>query len=208
MQGLSALHNIFTVSLQNLDHNILSWEKEPLFSVADPGCFSRIRIFPSRITGQKYSGSRILIPDPDFLPSRMPNPDPGPQHYHPRPSGCSSCRDSAPYTNIIPDPDPYQSIKVFLTIKTVSKLLGKWSGMFIPDPDFFPRPSGCSSCRDEDQHIHCRSTDLGSFKILSWEKGTTLQCCGSGMFIPDPNFPSRIQVSNITDPGSGSASKY
>ncbi len=37
------------------------------------------------------------------------------------------------------------------------------------------------------------------------------QCCGSGMFIPDPGsdfFPSRIQGSKkhpIPDPGSGSA---
>jgi hypothetical protein len=31
------------------------------FSVADPECLSRIRIFPSRIPGQKDSGSRIRI---------------------------------------------------------------------------------------------------------------------------------------------------
>jgi hypothetical protein len=34
-----------------------------------------------------------------------------------------------------------------------------------------------------------------------------LQCCGSGMFIPDPGsdfFPSRIQTFSIPDPGSSS----
>ncbi len=40
------------------------------------------------------------------------------------------------------------------------------------------------------------------------------QCCGSGMFIPDPNFTSRIRIPDprskrfrILDPGSESASK-
>ncbi len=35
----------------------------PICSVTDPGCLSRarVRIFPSRIKGQKYSGSRIQI---------------------------------------------------------------------------------------------------------------------------------------------------
>ncbi len=32
-----------------------------MYSVADPGCLSRLRIFPSRIQGQKDSGSRIHI---------------------------------------------------------------------------------------------------------------------------------------------------
>ncbi len=36
------------------------WSKI-ISSVADPGCLSRIRIFPSRIRGQKDSGSRIRI---------------------------------------------------------------------------------------------------------------------------------------------------
>jgi hypothetical protein len=35
-------------------------------SVADPGCLSRIRIFPSRIQGQKDFGSRIRIRIKDF----------------------------------------------------------------------------------------------------------------------------------------------
>jgi hypothetical protein len=34
---------------------------EPCTIVADPGCLSRIRIFPSRIQGQKDSESRIRI---------------------------------------------------------------------------------------------------------------------------------------------------
>jgi hypothetical protein len=36
-------------------------------SVADPGCLSRIRIFPSRILGHKVTGSLViksLDPDP------------------------------------------------------------------------------------------------------------------------------------------------
>ncbi len=41
-------------------------------------------------------------------------------------------------------------------------------------------------------------------KIINW---TRMQCCGSGMFIPDPNFltpRSRIQIFSIPDPGSAS----
>jgi hypothetical protein len=40
----------------------------------------------------------------------------------------------------IPDPDPHQIVQGFLSLKTVSKLLEKLSGMFIPDPIFFPIP--------------------------------------------------------------------
>jgi hypothetical protein len=65
-----------------------------MFSVADPRCLSRIRIFPSWIQGKKDSESRIRI------------------HI--------------------------KKIKVFLILKIVSKLSEKLSGMFIPDPDFFP----------------------------------------------------------------------
>ncbi len=39
----------------------LKEKKEGAVSVADPGCLSRIRIFPSRIQGPKDSGSRIRI---------------------------------------------------------------------------------------------------------------------------------------------------
>jgi AP-3 complex subunit mu len=35
-------------------------------SVADPGCLSQIRIFPSRIQSQKDSGSRIQIRIKEF----------------------------------------------------------------------------------------------------------------------------------------------
>jgi hypothetical protein len=56
--------------------------------VGDPRCLSRIRIFPSRIQGQKGNGyesatknliifNPIFIPDPDFFPSRIRIPDPG-----------------------------------------------------------------------------------------------------------------------------------
>ncbi len=35
-------------------------------SAADPGCLFRIRTFPSRIPGQKYSGSQIWIRIKEF----------------------------------------------------------------------------------------------------------------------------------------------
>ncbi len=35
--------------------------------VTDPGCLSRIRILPSRIKGQKYSGSRIRIKEFKYI---------------------------------------------------------------------------------------------------------------------------------------------
>jgi hypothetical protein len=54
-------------------------------------------------------------------------PDPGSDFFHP------GRKDSG---SLIPD--PHQRIKVFLTRKIVSKLSETSSGMFIPDPDFYP----------------------------------------------------------------------
>ncbi len=48
------------------------------------------------------------------------------------------------------------------------------------------------------------------YETVHFEKKTIMQCCGSGMFIPDPNFslPNRgSRVKKIPDPGSDSASK-
>jgi hypothetical protein len=42
-----------------------STSKQEISSVVDPGFFLRIRIFPSRIQGQKGTGSRVkTVPDP------------------------------------------------------------------------------------------------------------------------------------------------
>ncbi len=40
----------------------------------------------------------------------------------------------------IPDPDPRQGIKVFLTQTIFSTLSEIWSGMIIPDPDLYFLP--------------------------------------------------------------------
>jgi hypothetical protein len=59
------LHTVLIRSRQNVAIRILATGTGT--SVADPGCVSRIRIFPSRIPGQKDFGSRIQgqkIPDP------------------------------------------------------------------------------------------------------------------------------------------------
>jgi hypothetical protein len=58
-------------------------------------------------------------------------PDPGPEFFHP------GSRIQVKKIRI-PDPDPHQRIKVFLNLKTVSKLSEKFSGMLIPDPGFVP----------------------------------------------------------------------
>jgi hypothetical protein len=53
----------------------------------------------------------------------------------------------------IPDPQPHQRSKVFITQKIVSKLSEIWSGMFIPDPDldFLPIPDpGVKKAPDPD----------------------------------------------------------
>jgi hypothetical protein len=48
------------------------------------------------------------------------------------------------------------------------------------------------------------------YKKLTYFTVRKTECCGSGMFIPDPNFfipDPGFRVNKIPDPGSGSASK-
>jgi hypothetical protein len=74
---------------------------------------------PKKITLGQGCGSGMFMLDPR---SEFFHPDPGSKRFR--------------------IPDPHQSILVFLTPKTVSKLSEKLSGMFILDPDseFFSYP--------------------------------------------------------------------
>ena len=67
-------HTYCTVAYPTQIHSNLSAQKNRNFvcpSVADPGCLSRIRIFSSRIQGQKDSGSRIGIRIKVFLTQKI-----------------------------------------------------------------------------------------------------------------------------------------
>jgi hypothetical protein len=55
-------------------------------------------------------------------------------------------------------------------------------------------------------------TQLSPAVLISKKSSVFNQCCGSGMFIPDPNFSipdhrSRVKRFRIPNPGFGSASK-
>ncbi len=61
---LSAIYARFWINesaLSNAHPCRSEFETLPKYSVADPACLSRIRIFPSRIQGQRDSGPRIRI---------------------------------------------------------------------------------------------------------------------------------------------------
>jgi hypothetical protein len=70
-----------------------------LRSVADPGCLYRIRIFTSRIQGQKYSGFLIRIRIKEF------------EYFNPKNPGMN-----------IPDPDQ-RAITKLLVLLSMAELL-------------------------------------------------------------------------------------
>ncbi len=75
-------------AVKTITWHLLNSIQVPDGGVADPRCLSRIRIFPSRVQGQKRNGyesatknliifNPIFIPNPDFFPSQIRIPDPG-----------------------------------------------------------------------------------------------------------------------------------
>jgi hypothetical protein len=77
--------------------------------------------------------------------------------------------------------------------------------MFIPDPDTtILKTSIPSHGIDVSKNQFHNGIDF-SQKTIPWN-----QCCGSGMFIPDPGsefFHLGSRIKKIPDPGSGSSSK-
>jgi hypothetical protein len=66
------------------------------------------------------------------------------------------------------------------------------SGMFIPDRTF-SNPDPGASKKEESLFTVQYSNVLRSAGVLDCTYCSCRQCCGSGMFIPDPIFSSRIQ---------------
>ncbi len=177
-------------------------------SVADPGCLSRFRIFPSRIQGQKRDLSATTFSSSSasdsrtftnkyknyhlcpmlrirdvYIGSRIPffHPGPGSKRYEvATTSSSSSASDSRTFAN------------KYITIICV-QCCG--SRMIIPNPNFsIPDPG---SKRYGTRWPPPPHPPLPAI-LEPRNKNKTIICfqsCGSGMFIPDPNF-------SIPDPGS------
>jgi hypothetical protein len=156
-----------------------------MFSVADPGCLSRIpdptffhpgsRIRTVSIPdpGSSSKNLSILTPKKDkkwFLSSKKYDP------------GCSSR---------IPDPDA-DFLPSRISDPGVKKAPNPGSGsatlitgmlilmfIFLCRPD--PRPSGPAA------RLRCEAEHAPSAQLRSGLLHSS-QCCGSGMFIPDPDF--------------------
>ncbi len=106
-----------------------------LSSVSDPGCLSRIRIFPSRNQGQKDSGSGshlilsklseiwsgMFIPDPDF--DFLPIPEGSKRHRIPDPQPCFSKKKFLFFKNLFLALLPYGSEYVKQCTGTVRHII-------------------------------------------------------------------------------------